>query len=84
MADFEEVARLRAVGGDGENPAIDGFDFLRGFVAFEGEEGFAFFDKVSLFLQPCEELPFLHGPAETRELDFDGHESVLLIRREGS
>jgi hypothetical protein len=37
---------------------------LRGFVAFEGEDGITFFDEVAIFLQPGEEFAFLHGPAE--------------------
>ena len=64
MADFDDVAWPWAVGGDVQDAAIDGFDLLRGFVAFEREERFAFFDEVTILLQPREELAFLHGPAE--------------------
>ena len=73
MTDFDDVARFGAIERDAQNAAVDGFDLLRGFVAFEREEWFAFFDEVAILLQPREELPFLHRPAEPGQCDVDGH-----------
>lgn len=65
VPDFDNVARLGTIGCDVQEAAIDGFNFLRGFIAFKREERIAFFDEVAIFLQPGEELALLHGPAET-------------------
>ena len=71
---LDAVTGLGAVGGNVENPGVNGLDFLSGFVALECEERLALLDKVSVFFQPIEELAFLHGPPETRQLNFDGHD----------
>ena len=47
MTNFDDVAGLGTIERDVQNAAVDGFDFLRGFVAFEGEDGIALFDGVT-------------------------------------
>ena len=73
MTDFDGVARFGAIKRDAQNTAVDGFDFLRGLVAFQGEEGIACRDEIAVPFQPLEESAFLHGPAETGYRDVDGH-----------
>ena len=45
-------------------------------LSLSSEERLAFLNEVAVFFQPIEEFAFLHGPPETRKLDFDGHDYV--------
>src|SRR5262245_57340764 len=67
------VAFLRRIGREAEDAAVDRLDFLDRLVALEREERLPFLDAFARPLEPCEESSFLHGPAESRQFDLDGH-----------
>ena len=71
------IARLRSVRRDAKDAAVDGLDVLDGLVAFDAEERLAGADGLAVLLQPGDEGAFLHGPAQARNDDLDGHRSLI-------
>ncbi len=65
--------RWRSIGRDSQGAAVDGLDLLDRLVAFQLEQRLARADGVAVALEPADEGPFLHGPAEARDDDFVGH-----------
>ena len=56
-----------------EDTTVRGLHFLRGLVAFEHEKGLARLDLLAFFFQPRLEDALFHGPAESRQRNFNGH-----------
>ena len=73
------VALLRPVGRNAQNAGFQAFDILGGFVSFQAEEGFARGHVLAVGLEPADEGPFLHVPAQPRNRDFARHEHGSFV-----
>ena len=71
--DGDRVAGSRSRGGNPEDSRVTRFDVLGRLLPLQGEERIAGADGFAILLEPADEDPLLHVPAEPGDGDRDGH-----------
>src|SRR5215475_10345559 len=73
-ADRERIPVLRAVRRNVQDAGAEALDVLGRFLALQSEKRLAGANRRAVALEPADEHPLLHVPAEARDRDRDCHD----------